>query len=753
MDADSRYHAYAMSHFAAPVWPTLLLVFLFISGLPLSGQPAAVAAAADDPYRVLNGSTQGGLRSALDALAEGYFAQRERTIAAIDTPEALRQRQQYVRDTVLRGFDGWPEKTPLNARIVGVVERDGYRVEKLLFESLPGLFVTANVYVPAAAEHGAGPYPAVLGTAGHHDDGKLAPIYQQGWVGLVKRGYLVLAYDPIGQGERLQYIDEDTGESLVGNGTREHIMLGMAALLTGTNFARYEIWDGIRAVDYLLTRPDVDPQKLAVVGNSGGGTQSAYLNLLEPRLATASPSCYITSWRLLWHDPGPQDAEQIFIDFIKDGLDFADFLTAWAPRPVQMLAAIRDYFPIAGARQAYAETQRLYGLLGVPERAGYFEYDDTHGWSKPRREATYRWLDKWLQGKDSNAPEAASTPAEAKSLHVTDKGQVLLSLGGRSLQQILRDRATEQHERRLALSIPDSDRSRFRELLGQTLRVLPRTKDSPARGSVVAAIRRDGYRMDKIVAPVGSGGRVPGLLVLPDRPAANPRLVVYLDDRGKAAEAGESGLIAGFAKAGHAVLALDLRGTGEWAAEDKMVGYTPIYRESMRALLVGTTLAAIQTQDLLAAIESAPLPPEWRQRPIRLVGKGNMGWIVLFAAALAEEALASRIEGVAAEEALLSYADILRSPRHYFTTGVVVPGVLKAFDLPDVVGFLSGKEVMLMNLRAPMEYLHARETAVQAYASSQIAFLNAGRPDALRILKEPEDMLAATYLEWLDRVP
>jgi cephalosporin-C deacetylase-like acetyl esterase len=691
------------------------------------------------------------LRAYLDQLAEGHFAARETAIAAIQTPEALRDRQQRVRETVLRGFDGWPEKTPLRARIVSAVQRDGYRVEKLLYESIPGLYVTANVYVPTSPAHGPGPFPAVLGTAGHHNDGKLAPLYQHGWVELARRGFLVLAYDPIGQGERLQYIDEDTGESLVGNGTREHIMLGTLALITGTNFARYEIWDGIRAVDYLLTRNDVDPKRLAVVGNSGGGTQSAYLNLLEERLATASPSCYITSWRQLWYNPGPQDAEQVFVDFVKDGFDFADFLTAYAPRPVQMLAAIRDYFPIVGARAAFAETQRLYGLLGARDQAGYFEYDDTHGWSQPRREATYRWLSRHLQGREDARPESPFQPEPAKALHVTQKGQVLLSMGGRSLQQILRDRAAERYQQRAALTIADADRAGFRNLLRQTLRVLPRRQQPGATGSVVGAIRREGYRIDRLRIPVGDGGQVPGLLFLPDQPAADARLVVSVDDRGKAAEAGESGRLARLAQAGHAVLALDLRGVGEWEAEDKMVGYTPLYRESMRALLVGSTLPAIQTQDLLEAITHAPLPEPWGKRPLRLLGKGNMGWIALFAAALAEDALAARIQGVATDEALLSYSDIARSPRHYFTVGVVVPDVLRAFDLPDVAASLANKDLLLMNARAPMEYLHARESARHEYAVAVNAFRAANREEHLSILRVPETDTSQVLLEWLSR--
>src|SRR2546430_17577879 len=122
-------------------------------------------------------------------------------------------------------------------------------------------------------------------------------------------------------------------------------MEGVECLPTGQTVARYFIWAGIRAFDYLLTRPDVDPKRIAVTGNSGGGTQSSYLAAFEPRLAAAAPSCYLTTWEKLWVAPGPQDSEQVFANFLRDGLDFADFLIAFAPKPIHMAAAVRGYFP------------------------------------------------------------------------------------------------------------------------------------------------------------------------------------------------------------------------------------------------------------------------------------------------------------------------------------------------------------------------------------------------------------------------
>jgi len=284
----------------------------------------------------------------LTRIAEGQWKARKAVIAQIRTPADLAARQEYIRKKLLEEIGGFPARKPLNARILGSGQRDGYRVEKLVFESLPHFYVTANVYVPNS---GTGKFPAVLGTAGHTVDGKAEDLYQRVWMSLARRGFLVLAYDPPGQGERVEYLDPASGKSRAGGPTSEHILAGVQCLLTGTNIARYFVWDGIRALDYLLTRPDVDPKRIAVAGNSGGGTQSSYLAALEPRLAAAASSCYLTTWETLWAGPGPQDSEQNFVNFLKDGLDFADFLIAFG-----LLIAMMAYYRIAPG----------WGLLFMP---------------------------------------------------------------------------------------------------------------------------------------------------------------------------------------------------------------------------------------------------------------------------------------------------------------------------------------------------------------------------------------------------
>src|ERR1035437_3182414 len=221
----------------------------------------------------------------LTGVAQESWKQRAAAIAAIRTPEQVRVRQQYVREKFIELLGGFPEKTPLNPRIAAGFPREGYRVEKLIYESLPNLYVTADVYVPTTGQP---PYPAVLGVAGHTDAGKASAIYQRGWIAMAKRGFLVLAFDPPSQGERVQCYDPELGRSRVGTVTAEHTNVGLQCILTGSNLAQYIVWDGIRGIDYLLTRGDVDPKRLAVAGNSGGGMQAAYLAAAGAPLAAAA---------------------------------------------------------------------------------------------------------------------------------------------------------------------------------------------------------------------------------------------------------------------------------------------------------------------------------------------------------------------------------------------------------------------------------------------------------------------------------
>src|SRR5690606_6078198 len=152
--------------------------------------------------------------------------------------------------------------------------------------------------------------------------------------------------DPVGQGERLEYFDPKTGKSSVGGPTIEHSYPGAQAFVTGSSQARYMIWDGIRGVDYLLSRKEVDSDRIGITGRSGGGTQSAYIAAFDERIKAAAPENYITSFTRLFQSIGPQDAEQNFPSGIISGLDHADLLSVRAPKPGLMITTTRDMFSI-----------------------------------------------------------------------------------------------------------------------------------------------------------------------------------------------------------------------------------------------------------------------------------------------------------------------------------------------------------------------------------------------------------------------
>ncbi len=210
---------------------------------------------------------------------------------SIQTDADLQRVQKELRASLLEMIGGLPNrKTELHAHVTGRIQMAGFSIEKLIFESLPGVYVTALVYSPD--DHST-KHPAVLVPAGHATNGKIH--YQVLSQRLASRGYVVIAWDPVGQGERSQFWDAKAGKSRYNLVCAEHAVMGNLAYLAGANLARWEIWDGMRAVDYLLTRAEVDPDRISITGTSGGGTQTTLIAALDSRIKAVVPSCYITS--------------------------------------------------------------------------------------------------------------------------------------------------------------------------------------------------------------------------------------------------------------------------------------------------------------------------------------------------------------------------------------------------------------------------------------------------------------------------
>src|SRR6266516_582124 len=313
-------------------------------------------------------------------------ARRKQVINAISTRQAIVDRQEAVVDEVWKMLGGPFERTPLNPRVTGVVDRPGYRIEKLTFESRPRVYVTANLYVPATS----GRHPAILCPLGHSVNGKAWPSYQKLLSNLARKGYVVLAYDPFGQGERIEYPGTRPSQSAIaGGGTGEHEYAGRRLILLGANFGLFRAWDGIRGIDYLLMRAEVDPERIGCCGQSGGGTVTQFLAALDSRIRAAVVSMGNTE-NLAQENVEPpgsaDDAEQNIVPALARGIDRADLLNAVAPKPLLMTITLHEIGRascrerVSSSYDLLDEYKRVYGLLGAGDRVLLQATTVSHGY-------------------------------------------------------------------------------------------------------------------------------------------------------------------------------------------------------------------------------------------------------------------------------------------------------------------------------------------------------------------------------------
>jgi len=364
---------------------------------------------------------------------------RRKAWDAIQGQKELVKTQDALRQKLLQMIGGLPAvKTDLHPSVTGKIQMDGFSVEKLTFQSLPGVYVAALVYVP---DDHSKKHPAVLVPAGHAPDGKFH--YQSLSQRLAGRGYVVISWDPVGQGERSQFWDPTTAKSRYNLVCGEHAVMGNLAYLAGANLARWEIWDGIRAVDYLLTRPEVDGERISITGTSGGGFQATLIAALDERIKVAVPSCYISAlpmriYNRIFADPD-SDPEQDLFGMISNGVDHPGLLLLMYPRPVMVAAAVLDFFPIEGTRKTVREVRRLYEHFDRGDRIALVEGYHTHQFSAENQEAALDFLDHFNQMPVRHGLPQVKELSD-KTLQCTRTGQVMLDYSdARSLVLVIRE--------------------------------------------------------------------------------------------------------------------------------------------------------------------------------------------------------------------------------------------------------------------------------------------------------------------------
>jgi dienelactone hydrolase len=607
--------------------------------------------------------------------------------AALKTKADAEAYVALVRKKIRACFGVFPEKTPLNPRITGKVERDAYTIEKVIFESRPGLLVTANLYIP---RHRSFPLPGVVGTCGHSDNGKTNEAYQSFSQALARLGYVVLIFDPLGQGERLQYPDEQL-HSRVGVGVREHLCAGNQQFLVGEFLGAWRAWDGIRALDYLLTREEVDARHVGVTGNSGGGTMTTWLCGVESRWTMAAPSCFVTSFRRNLENELPADTEQCPPRVLALGLDHEDFLAAMAPKPVLILGKEKDFFDIRGTEAAYARLRKLYELLGAAENIGMFAGPTPHGYSKENREAMYHWFNRQT-GVSELQQEPELTIEKDETLWCTPKGQVA-ELKSRTVFSFTSAASQELTSLRGRLN-PEEVVQAVKDVLK-----LPRVGEV-ADYRILREL--SGRKYPQPHATTYAVETEPGVFALvyrlsaeslESRPPRGPaRSILYVAHQSSDAELREEPLIRGLltAEPESTFFACDVRGIGESRPDTCgqntfLQPYGSDFFYAIHGLMLDRPYVGQKTFDLLRVLD-------WLKScghtEIHLAAKGWGALPATFAALLSNS-----VAQVTLKNALTSYSSVAESERYQWPLSAFPLGVLRKFDLPDCYRVLAAKKL------------------------------------------------------------
>lgn len=666
-------------------------VFRFVGGLVLAGfsfpdlLEAQSEASPIAPYQ------------RFPRMVHDYYLARVRAIekrssakkAALSTKAEAEAYVVDVRERIAKAFAPMPQtKTPLNAKVTGILDRDGYTVEKIVFESRPNFHVTANLYLPKGRPPGS--IPGVVGACGHSDNGKAAPAYQSFAQGLARLGTACLIYDPIGQGERSQYVDA-AGKLLIKGSTSEHNHAGNQMELVGEFLGSWRAWDGIRALDYLLSRPEIDPKHVGITGNSGGGTLSTWLIGLDRRWTMGAPACFVTTWRRNLENELPQDNEQCPPGALALDLDHDDFLAAMAPKPIIILAQSRDFFDARGAEESFSRLKHLYGLLGAEDQVRLQVGPDDHGYSQANREAMYGFFNSLTRASEIST-EPTIVIEKDSDLICTPRGQVVLDPGSRTVFSFTKEKADQLKQAREAA--PKSPEVLQKAVLG-SLQLPPR---DPALAPDYRILRsyggKRGYPLDfwtnyavesepdiqTICTVLSEISHVSGLAAAP---AGGGDVLLWIAAESADKDLRENEALRNLISArapGTLVMACDPRGVGDslpgTAGHKPDSYYGADYFYAAFANMLSHPYLGGKTHDVLRVIDLL-VSRGWNR--IRLVAEGRAslpGGLAAF--------LDDRVTQVTLLDPLPSWHSVATEEHYHWPLSHMIFGVLKDWDLPEV---------------------------------------------------------------------
>jgi pimeloyl-ACP methyl ester carboxylesterase len=553
------------------------------------------------------------------------------------------------------------ERTPLNARELGAIPQDDYVIERIVFESRPQFFVTANLYRPKVVQ---GRLPAILFPPGHAAEGKAYEPYQQFGILGARHGFVVLIWDPIGQGERLQLWDSAKNASLAGPATAEHRVLGNQCYLLGLNLMQYRVWDASRAIDYLETRADVDAERIAMAGSSGGGMETLQFAAFEPRIKAAVPVSAVATFRAKTEALLIADPEQILYSTLRYGIDHPELLAAFSPRPLMVGAPTQDFIPIDAARETFSAVAQAYGLVNAGGKLRFAETNDKHGMNQQLREGAIDWLLRWLTDKSQRVIERPAKLISEQELQCTASGQAADTPGAATVSTLNRAYADKIAPGRSVPARP-SEFEIYKSQIVHRVREITQVGDPKPELGVVVPDR---------VFQVGAFARGEAMVVA-EQGMNDPEV--------------RRAVLDPIVAAGYQVIAIDVRGWGETTPQlpDFDVSFDWEDFFAYRGLEIGRPLLGQRVKDLLAAA-----PKRMQRREWLVVGVGAGALVAAHAATLEP-----RISQLITVGGLLSYRSLVDDPLTKQPFSSFLPGVVGAYDVRDLYAALAPRRTLVIN--------------------------------------------------------
>ena len=650
------------------------------------------------------------------------------------------QRRTKLRTNLLKAWGGFPE-TPceLAPRKLGEIQRDGYRIEKLIFQTRPGVWMTANAYVPDKAK--SEKVPAILHVHGHWAGAKQDRVVQSRCIGSVKHGFFVLVVDAFGAGER------GLGKKL---GEYHGEMTGATLFPIGLPLSGLQVYENMRAVDYLQTRPEVDGKHIGITGASGGGNQTMYAGAFDERFGCVVPTCSVGTY------DSYLGAACCMCEVVPGAAGFTeegDVLGLAAGRGLMITSATKDafQFSVGEAKKSFARVEAIATLLAVDEAkrdsknkaetiakllgkedlVKHTVIDSGHDYNQSMREAMYGWMTKHLKGKGvgSPLPDPEIKTEEPESLRCfpgdsrPDDYMTILRFAAAEGRRLLEDRKNPE-----SLDAWKTERvtrtKSLESVLGGTTspsaKATPGVEITEGETAIVSFTSEPGVTLTILLR---------GVPVTPQPPKVN-RLALLLDLEQSADKTLGGDLANKLLADGWAVAVPELRAVGRFALPSDKIGYAPDHNTAEWSLWIGRPLLGQWTWDVRRALDVlaarfAKLPPE-----VMLVGNGTAGPVALCAAALDE-----RITHAVTINSLASY--VTDEPYRNQRLGLMVPGILRDVgDVQHIAALIAPRKVTIVGgVTGGGQAIHGDDLVKQFRATQEVF---AKHPKAARLQIQPD---------------